>query len=222
MIPDDIPDISSKPPATDRIDPTRAVDQDTHAPDQAKIPFSSYMQESAESGSGKAAGALAPSPYEPAAAAKMQSPTAHSTLEHMQNVQGKLGAVSDHLQFLQDKQAKLRSSDQTLVKNKLGEASTHLRSIAQKTGVPLPSLQVNAQRQNPLARFISMVTDGQSLLDQSMSQVSKIQMNPTQFSSSDFLAIQAKLMKASQCLDYTSTLLGKAVAAIKELYGTQF
>ena len=205
---------------SDRIEPTRPIDKETHAPDTAKIPFSEYMNEKENLPVAESKG---PSPYEPTVKAGIHpSPTPETLQNQMTAAKGSLDTVKTHLDYLHSKQATLPPSQQSLLRNQLGEASGHLRSVAAKTGVPVPDLEINPNRQNPVERFLSMVTGGQQLLNGSMAKISQMQLNPGQYSAPDFLSIQAQMMRAQQCLDYSSVLLGKAVASLKELYGTQF
>ena len=146
---------------TDRIDPlqSRSSVEPEKTPNNGE--FSSYMKGEKENTqvptqTGK------PTPMEVVQQQQMQKemtqPTMNSIQGQMQTVSGSLGDIKNQLH---NKQLKLNQSDKYLVRNKLKNANEHIRSAASKTGVDTGPPVDLSKRNNPIMKFLSMVSDGQ-------------------------------------------------------------
>lgn len=210
-----MPELPGDPSNVPPLDPTKAIDKNTPSIGGGSS-FESYMKEDETAATGASKGAA--SPYEPKPVAPMKPATPENIYQDMGHTMKSLGTIHDQLHT---KNLKLKSSETGPISRHLKDAHSNIQDVAKKLGVPVNESPVEPGRQNPVERFLGMVTDGQNLLESSMSQIKNIQLSPTKFNSADFLSIQAKMMKAQQCLDFSSVVLGKAVEAIKALFNIQ-
>lgn len=215
MAENDFPKNISKP---SQIDPSKPVQTGEEAPSKgdAKQPFSSYMNEGAQ-----APGSTGqPSPMDLAKGPAMPAsqPTLESVTAQMKSASSSLGDVNN---LLNTKDLKLKRSQAYLLRNKLTDANQNIRTAAQKTGVdvgPPPNL---TGRQNPIARFIGLVTDSQKKMDESQQMINKMSKEGQSISPGVLLSVQVKINKASQQIEYASVLLSNAVSSIKSLFNVQ-
>jgi hypothetical protein len=107
------------------------------------------------------------------------------------------------------------------VRNKLENANDHIRGAVEKLGGD-PGEEVNLRaKKNPIAKFLTLVSDGQEQLNNATTLVNKLNSSGQSINPAELLLVQVKLQKAQQELDYTSVLLGKAVDVIKTLFNVQ-
>jgi len=214
-------DIPSKPPDVDKIDPLPAVDphgKDDKPPEDGK--FASYMKESAETTTQPTTQNQI-SPMELSEQGKINAgkpPTAESIQNQMNTVAGSLGDIKNHLHT---KGLKLKQSQKYLLRNKLSSANEHIRQAAKKVGVetgPPPDL---SGKKSPIAKFLTLVADGQHQLNSAASQIKNLDTSGKKLNAGELLLVQVKLQKAQQELDYSSVLLGKAVDVVKQLFNIQ-
>ncbi|MCH9811409.1 hypothetical protein K0U07_01440 [bacterium] len=166
--------------------------------------------------------AKGPSPIDLANQQKM-SPSAPPTMDkihqQMTSVSGSLGDIKNKLQ---NKNLKLKNSDKYLVRKKLGNANEHIKAAAKKTGADTGDFEKKLnQSKNPIARFLSMVSDGQHQMVQAADSIKKLNANGKKMQPGDLLLVQIKLNKAQQELNYTSVILGNATSMIKTLFNIQ-
>ncbi len=137
--------------------------------------------------------------------------------------QAKLATITlgDVQTQLQTPNLKLKQSQKYLLKNKLSDASNHLRSANAKMGAPIPDEPEEDSSQGPLSRFMALLTDGQNQLDSAQAYIKKMNESGTSLSAGDMLLLQVKMNKAQQELEYASVLLGKAMDDIKTLFNVQ-
>lgn len=142
----------------------------------------------------------------------------------METLQGQMnstsGVLGDIQKQLQTKNLKLKPSQKYLLRNKLGESNKMIRNAAEKLGVHTGDPVSTLSRQNPIARFINLVQDGQTQLEAAQHKISALgkggHIEPAQL-----LTVQIKLSKAQQELEYSSVLLSKAVEDVKTLFNIQ-
>lgn len=204
----------------EKIDPSKRVE--THDPSKApsQDEFASHMR---GDNTAKQAGNVEnqPSPMDVARQRPVvpsEPPTMDSVRNQMQTASGSLGDIKNQLHT---KGLKLKQSQKYLLRNKLQSAHESIRAAAQKTGVdtgPPPSL---SSSKNPIARFLSMVSDGQYQLNSAADQIKQLSSSGDQLNTGELLLVQAKMQKAQQELDYTSVILGKSIDMLKTVFNTQ-
>jgi len=203
-------------PDVDKIDATPGIAQGEERPLPDAGKFASYMQESPAASAPKAPGpiqlteATSPTPAKP--------PTLESVGSQINSVSSSLGDVNNQLNT---QNLKLKQSQKYLLRSKLESANDHIRGAVEKLGGD-PGDPVNLRtKKNPIAKFLSLVADGQDQLNNAASLVSNLNSSGQAVNPGQLLLVQVKLQKAQQELDYTSVILGKAVDVIKTLFNVQ-
>lgn len=203
---------------SDAVKPSKPVPggQEQPTPDRS---FQSYMEmgQAPQKAPGEP-GSTSPSPLDLAASQKgLAPPTQDTVMGQMNSTSGILGDIENQLRT---KNLKLKPSQKYLLRNKLNESNSLIRSAATKLGVKVGAPPAALSRQNPIARFLSMVNDSQVQLQAAQAQLQAVDkkghVNPGQL-----LLIQIKLSKAQQELEYSSVLLSKAVEDVKTLFNIQ-
>ena len=203
---------------TDKLDPTHSVQpgQSGNTPEAGK--FAEHMQpDQAQS----ANPSNQPTPME--AAQNLNKPpgappTMESVQAQMKSASGNLGDIKNHLHT---KGLKLKQSDKYLLRNKLSQASQHLRSSAEHLGADSGPAIDYKKSKNPINRFLAMVSDGQHQLSSAATKLKEMNSTGKSVNAAQLLLVQVKLQKAQQELDYSSILLGKAVEMVKTLLNVQ-
>jgi hypothetical protein len=180
--------------------------------------FSSYMKSAGPEGAQTTA-ANYPSPMQ-----LNQTPMS-STPPTLGSIQGQLqaasGSLGDIKNQLHTKGLKLKQSEKYLLRNKLSQADDHLRGANKfMGGDPGNPPDLNGKK-NPIARFLTLVSDGQNQLNSAANQIQNLNTSGKHINAGELLLVQVKLQKAQQELDYSSVLLGKAVDVIKTLFNIQ-
>lgn len=147
-----------------------------------------------------------------------QAPTLDTLMAQVNNAQSTMGDISSQLNT---PKLKLRPSQKYLVKNKLSDAVTHLRSANAKMGGDTPPEPKASSFSGPLGRFFGYLTDGQNQLESAKNQLQSLKDKGDQITPGDFLLVQVKLNKATQELEYTSVLLSNAVSDLKMMMQVQ-
>ena len=216
---EDLPKDISRP---DRLDPTESIKpgEPKEIPDKEK--FASMMQQEPAAESTTQNTSKGVSPMELAEQQKLSSggtPPSLKTIQgQMNSVSGSLGDIKNQLHT---KGLKLKQSQKYLLRNKLGQANDHIRSANKQVGNN-PGEEVDLKgKKNPITRFLSLVSDGQSQLNEAATMVRNLDTSGKSLNAGQLLLVQVKLQKAQQELDYTSVLLGKAVDMIKTLFNVQ-
>jgi hypothetical protein len=183
-------------------------------------PFQSYMQAPTEPNPMLAGGKpMQVSPFDLAQGQVLAAgPTFNTIQAQAKSAQLALGDVSTQLNT---PNLKLRQSSKYLLKNKLGSASTLIRSASSKLGVEEKAPRETPAGAGPIQRFLSLITDGQDQLEAAQSQLKALQSRGESLSPADMLLVQIKLNKAQQEIEYSSLLLSKAVDDMKMMMNIQ-
>jgi hypothetical protein len=190
------------------------VDQNVSS-EAGKRPFSDYMKEEPV---GK--GIQSPTPMQALSPASTIGgpPTIATMQEQIRATSSQLGDLN---QKLNTPNLKLKPSQKFLVKSKLEDAHQNIRDSAQKLGVDVgPPLDLRGQ-QNPIAKFIALLGDGQNQLESAQQMLSKYAESNEQVNPADLLLAQVKIGRAQQQIDFSSVVLSKAVEDIKTLFNVQ-
>jgi hypothetical protein len=190
-------------------------------PGQAPAGFESYMQGTHQP---KTLPGTPPTPGGPTpmdvTRGQAISPTGlsiDSISAQARNVQDSLGTIAGQLK---DKNLKLRRSESHLIRQKLGDASTHIRAAGSKLGLSMPEEKIPANLSG-ISKFIAMVNSGQDKMAEVQAQLKKMSASGAQVSPGEMLSVQVKMGLAQQEISYTSTLLGKVIQSITQLINTQ-
>lgn len=206
------PDFDPQIPRIDQVEGTKPIEGTLDSTVSGK-PFSSYMEETA----GKSATSGQVSPMELARPQTSPStpPTVDSISSQMKTTSSSLGDLQDQLNT---PNLKLKPSQKYLLRNKLQEANTQIRQVAEKSGVEVGPPVSPMTRNNPLGKFLALITDGERHLYSAQESLANFK---GQLSPSELLLMQVKLTKAQQEIDYSTVLLSKAVDNIKTIFNVQ-
>lgn len=174
--------------------------------------FKGYMAETPAPGK-----PFTPGPSTPIAPVSTQvpqaaGPTFESVLSQISTSQDSYNNVRNQLNT---NNLQLKRSQQHLLRNKLSDASTHLRAANSKLGAETPPMPSQSGAR-PIERFINYVTDGQNQLAAAQQQISDMQKKGDKANPGDFLLIQVKMSQAQQEIEYSSMLLGKVIDSLKQ------
>ncbi len=209
----ELPDDISRP---SKIDPVKPIQGEEQQQEPAK-PFSSFMGEGPKVG--ETTGAKV-TPFDLAQGQVVQraGPSNETVVGQMNSTSSVLGDIQNQLHT---KNLKLKQSQKYLLRNKLTEANSLIRTAAEKTGAEVGPPVATVSRQSPIGKFLSYITDSQAQLDNARGMIAKLSKGGQHLSPGKLLLVQVKLAKAQQELEYTSVLLGKAVDDIKMLFNIQ-
>ncbi|MBM3194658.1 MAG: hypothetical protein FJZ60_02715 [Chlamydiae bacterium] len=211
MADNDLPSKLTNPSTVQGLNP---IDRNTSS-EAGKRPFADYMNEGPQ-----AKQAQSPTPMQALApqTAPGGPPTMDSVQQQMKATSTQLGDLN---QKLNTPNLKLKPSQKFLLRSKLEDAHTNIRESAQKVGVdtgPVPDLK---KEQNPIAKFIALIGDGQEQLESAQNIIQKNSANGEMVNPADLLLAQIKLNRAQQQLDFSSIVLSKAIEGLKNLFNTQ-
>lgn len=210
--------MTSRPDDVTKLDPIRRVgdqQQTTQTPGQG---FESYMEKAGQQmqGAGKTT-AASPFDLAQAQAPLASGPTFDSLLSQVKSSQVMLGDMNNDLNT---KNLKLKQSQRTVLRSKLGNANNYLQAANAKMGAeaPVPSTPSGG---GILGKFLDYVADGQSNLSAAQQQLTNLKSKGQSLQPADFLAIQVKLAHAQQEIEYASIMLSKAVDDMKTMMNIQ-
>ncbi len=150
--------------------------------------------------------------------ATMGPPSMESVIAQMNTSSTSLGDLQNKLQT---PNLNLKSSQKYLLRNKLTEANTQIRAAATKTGVDVREMPEGASSQNPMTRFLALVSDGQQQLEAAQLNVANLAQSGKTLNPAQLLLVQVKLAKAQQELEYSSIVLNNAISDVKMLFNVQ-
>jgi hypothetical protein len=206
--------------ATNRIAAMPAIAEGEEKGAVSSQSFASFMQ--GEKASPMAASGKTPliSPFELAHGQTplAQAPTIDSLMAQINSAQGTTNDIQNNLSY---PNLKLKSSHKYLMKNKLVDANTNLRTANAKLGVNVADQADSTKFSGPLGKFLALLGDGQSQLTAAQKELQNLKDKGTSITPGDFLLIQVKISKATQELEYTSVLLSNAVQDFKTLMQVQ-
>ncbi|MBM3201260.1 MAG: hypothetical protein FJZ56_02505 [Chlamydiae bacterium] len=201
-----------------KIDRTAAIG----ASDQQNITeagkFASYMQENPNVSAPKGPGPMQIAEINPAAQTSQTMPTVDSVRSQITTASSSLGDINNQLNT---QNLKLKQSQKYLLRSKLENANDNIRGAVEKLGGDAGDPVNLRTKKNPIAKFLTLVSDGQQQLTNAANLVSSLNASGQEINPAKLLLVQVKLQKAQQELDYTSVILGKAVDVIKTLFNVQ-
>lgn len=211
-IPDKIPDLDAS-----KVTPPIAEDTEQKPPTGA---FVEYMNRPGPPPEASTLQGQGTTPYDLAKGQpnQMQPPTINSLSTQANSTGNTLNNIQDQLNT---KNLRLKQSQKYLLRNKLSEANSHIRTAAVKVGVDVGDSPAMSAKQSPIRRYLAYVSDSQAQLGAIQDKIKDLSAKGGALAPGDMLLIQVKLNKAQQALEYSSVLLGKAVDDIKMLFNVQ-
>lgn len=130
--------------------------------------------------------------------------------------------------LLQSPDVQVKHSMQQLLSNKLSHIDESLKVALSKAGVefaPAGTEALSATNPrvatNPIERFLSFVTDGQSQLQNLGHELQVMSLTKKELSPVNMLAVQVKVGQIQQELELFSAMLSKALESIKTIMNIQ-
>ncbi|MCF7851941.1 MAG: hypothetical protein K9M07_01725 [Simkaniaceae bacterium] len=213
---------SELPKSPGSIEPAKATEAIESSTEGSPKPFGEYMQEKepSQATAAPAPGTEAPSPMD--LAKGPYQPTATPTME---SVHSQMSAVSSSLGDLQQQlntpNLKLKPSAKYLLRNKLTDVNSKIRDAATKAGVDVGESVDNIGRNNPIMKFLALLSDGTKQLSAAQNHIAQISKGGSSLRPAELLMVQVKLARAQQEIEYSSTILSNAISDIKMLFNTQ-
>lgn len=208
-------DLNSQVPKIERVEIAGPI-EGSEGTQVTGTPFSSYM-EPGKAAPSSPASTISPMELSRSSVPIQGMPTAESVGAQMKTAASSLG---DLKQSLSTPDLKLKPSQKYLLRNKLTEANEQIRGVAAKAGVDVGPPVNTLSRNNPLAKFVSLITDGERQLGEAQVQLAERAKKGT-IDPTELLIMQVKVNKAQQEIDYSTILLSKAVEDIKMLFNVQ-
>jgi flagellar hook-basal body complex protein FliE len=207
----------------DRISPGKPLEPaDRLNPTPSTTSFESYMKgTSGPTPQGAAPAGTPPGVQSPMEAAKGPSisgtPTFDTLAFQARNAQDSLGNIG---QQLNTPNLKLKRAQSHLLRNKLQDANSYIRSAGAKVGVEAPPMKPSTGA-SPIDRFIAYVNDGQDQLQAVQQKLKEMAASGEEIRPGDMMLIQVKMNLAQQEIEYSSTLLGKVIDSLKQIMNIQ-
>lgn len=116
----------------------------------------------------------------------------------------------------------IKNSVQHLLKNKLEGINDNLKIAFSKAGIEyVPAEQSERAIGNPLARFLDLLSNGQSQLQSLSKHVDGLAESKKTINPADMLALQIKVGQIQQELEFFTALLNKSLESTKTLMNVQ-
>ena len=160
----------STPFPSDRIDPSKSIGTERPGPQQPATGFSSYMQ-------GSQTQPQAPLAQGPSPAQIAQGPAFAGT-PSIQTLSAQITTSQDSVTNLRNqlntKNLQFTHSQEYLLKNKLSDASDHLRAANSKLGLTPSAMPSPDPNSGPIERFLSYVGDGENQLNMAKQRINEV------------------------------------------------
>lgn len=116
----------------------------------------------------------------------------------------------------------LKSSMQTVLKNKLSHIDENLKAAMEKAGLEyVPPDQKTKTLMNPIERFLGLLTHSQEKLETLSGDIKIMADQPNGLSPADMLLIQIKVGQMMQGVELATASLNKALESIKTIMNIQ-
>jgi len=208
-------------PNTDRIFPTRPVEEGQERLGTPTQSFQSYMQAGSPAPLGQQQVNPSLSPFDLSHGSTTLSPTPdfRTVLDQVRTVQGTLGGISNQLNT---PGLKLKQAHKYVLNNKFNEANSLLQSVNNKIGAPVPPEPDVPPGLGAIDKFVKLITHGQNLMAGANSQLASLgNAKEGMISPGDFLQVQIKMNKAQTILEFSSVVLSKAVSGMQQVLNIQ-
>lgn len=114
----------------------------------------------------------------------------------------------------------INGASEDVLKNKLTHIDENIKVALDRAGVEYsPNAKVDGQ--NPIERFLSLLTDGQARLESIATDVQTMSLNKQEITPAAMLAMQIKVGFIQQEIELFTSLLSKAVESTKTIMNVQ-
>lgn len=132
-----------------------------------------------------------------------------------------IGQIEEVKTKLASPDLELKSSVQTLLKNKLSHIDESLKVALNRAGVEYVPPHVETKITNPIEKFIGYLTHGQYQLNRLAMDVDQMHHTNKEISPANMLAIQIKVGYVTQEIEFFINLLNNALSATKTVMNVQ-
>jgi molecular chaperone GrpE (heat shock protein) len=153
------------------------------------------------------------------------SKMSHISPEDLKNQAESIIAQIDHVktQLAQQPQTEIKSSYQTVLRNRLTHIDDNLKIALSKAGVeytPPPKVTGPATG-NPIERFVGFLTHSQYQLEHLHQTIEQLNLTKVQLTPANMLTIQMKMGLIQQQIELFTSLLNKALESTKTIMNVQ-
>ncbi|MCC6128180.1 MAG: hypothetical protein IT584_03155, partial [Chlamydiae bacterium] len=198
-------------PSPDRIDAGKPIEPKTPTRSEPGTEFRTFMEQP---------GTGAPNVSQTGPASPMQmastnmpgvAPSFDTLTVQSKNMQDSLGNLKNQLKT---PNLTLKRSQAHLLRNKLGDANDYIRGAANKLGVDTPPMK-GPKHPGVTEKLMAYINDGQEKMVSIQQKLDDMMSSGTELKPADMMLVQIKMGQAQQELEYSSTVLGKVVDALK-------
>lgn len=132
-----------------------------------------------------------------------------------------IGKIDELKDKLATPNLEIKSSVQTLLRNKLSHIDENLQVALTKAGVEYSPPAKNQGLVNPIERFLGFLTHAQHSLATLGNDVESMHLNGKELSPGAMLAIQIKVGHVQQEVEFFTSLLNKALESTKTIMNVQ-
>lgn len=148
-----------------------------------------------------------------------RTPTIQSLLNQTTSIRGNLDQANSQLNY-PNLQSGLHRPQTQLLKRHLQDVNEHINNTANALGVQ-PGILPPGSGSATIAHFLTWIGQGQDTMAAVQDQLQQMSKNPDSVNPADMMLAQQKMNQASNEIQYSTTLLGKVIDAIKNLMQTQ-
>jgi hypothetical protein len=156
---------------------------------------------------------------------KTDKPTKVTPTELIAQTEQAINRIDDLKAQLQTPAATIKESAVPLLRNKLTHIDESIRVALSKAGSEfseaVPSVTPVGPKENPMARFLGMLTDGQSKLESLAGEVERMALNGHDINPATMILVQIKVGYIQQELEFFAGLLNKALESTKTIMNVQ-
>lgn len=157
-----------------------------------------------------------------------QAPVKVTPTELVSQTQATVSKFDQPKAALEKPNAQIPTSVEPLLQNKLTNINDSIKIALEKAGLEVKKEDLvkkqavpGAVTQNPVMRFLGMLTDGQYQMSRLALEVEKMHLNKKEINPAALLSIQLKVNYVTQELEFFTSLLNKALESTKTIMNVQ-
>lgn len=158
---------------------------------------------------------------EVASVGRMASHAQSSPRQLIAQSQEVMGKIDELKKKLSTPNLEIKSSIQQELRNKLSHIDDNLRVAMSRAGVEYTPPPEPEKSQNPINRFLGLLTDSQDKLQNLTSDIQRIDSSGQPFSPATMIVLQMKVGVMQQEIEFFTTLLNKALESTKTIMNVQ-
>lgn len=206
------------PEDVSRSQPTRRIGEDEKRGGIPSQSFGSYMEKASQNSAITKPNAISPFDLSHGQTMLASGANLETLLSQVKSTNSLLGDMNSQLNT---KNLKLKPSQRYILRNKLGDAVTHLRAANAKMGAEVPEELPTSTNGGIIGKFLNFISQGQAQLASAQQHIIDIKKSGDSLKPGAFLAVQLKLAHAQQSIEYASLMLAKVVDDMKMLFNVQ-